>query len=408
MPKRASSKAAGAARKVAKQCNVIAPAIKAADSLPAPVKSILSGKLVHVFGTYKEERHQFQSTVSALVGKTLKQSETDLKSAITDAEAKKQAAEAEGATLSASSAAAGAASEATAKAVEEGKASLATCNGNLSSAKAELHAAEEAVKKLEADTIKTTAKKEKLEALVNDFVTPLAEGTLSKGLSVGSARAGSLLKDDLEKEFLVCVVRSFSKPRTSWGTFDVLVHTELDGKLKEILAALASALQTMAGSKDPTAASVDTAKAAITAAEETVKAATEQLANLTAAAKDAKAAAKGCADAVKAQEKIIGKAASDLESAQGTLTSFQSGPLAAYTEAEAYAPPPPEPEPVAEVAPAPLEEAMTAAPPAAATQSSPSILPSPGILASRAFQAAGSLFAASPRIAASPGASREF
>jgi len=405
MPKRASSKAAGAARKMAKQCTVIAPAIKAADSLPAPVKSFLSGKLVHVFGTYKEERHQFQSTVSTLVGATFKATEAQLKSAITEAEAKKQAADVEGAAVSESFHAANAVSEEAAKAVEEGKASLATCNDNLSKAKAAFHAAEEAVKTLEADTTKTIAKKEKLEAVIKDFITPVKEGTVVKGLHTGAARAGKLLEKDLEKEFLTCVVRSFSKMRIDWGTFDILVDTELDGKLKEILASLTSQIESMAGQKDPTAAHVETTKAAITDAEEKVKAATEQLTNLTTAARDAKTAAKGCSDAVKAHGKIILKAASDLENAQEALTSFQNGPLAAYTEVEAYAPPPPEPEPVPEaVAPAPLEEAMTAAPPAAATQSSPSILPSPGILASRAFQAAGSLFAPSPRIAASPGA----
>jgi hypothetical protein len=404
MPKRASSKAAGAARKVAKQCTLIAPAIKAADSLPAPVKSFLSGKLVHVFGTYKEERHQFQSTVSTLVGATFKVTEAQLKSAITDAEAKKQAADVEGAAVSESFHAANAVSEEAAKAVEEGKASLATCNENLSKAKAAFHAAEEAVKTLEADTTKTIAKKAKLEEM-NGWINSVKEGTVVKGLHTGAARAGKLLEKDLEKEFLTCVIRSFSKMRIDWGTFDILVDTELDGKLKEILASLTSRIESMAGQKDPTAAHVETTRAAITDAEEKVKAATEQLTNLTTAAKDAKTAAKGCCDAVKAQGKIIHKAAGDLENAQEALTSFQNGPLAAYTEAEAYAPPPPEPEPVPEaVAPAPLEEAMTAAPPAAATQSSPSILPSPGILASRAFQAAGSLFAPSPRIAASPGA----
>jgi hypothetical protein len=417
--KRAASKSAGSTHKkrarkmpIVGQVKTIASAIKAADALPKPVRSIISDRLIHVFGTYKEDRHKLQSTVSDLVGTTLKAQEASLKAAIAEAEAHKQAADSEGASLTAASTAAAAVSEEKAKAAEDGKAALTACIADLTSSKAAQHDAEEAVKTLDMETMKTVAKKEKLEALVKEFFTPVKEGTLDKGLTKSASWAGKQLEKDhiLEKEFLVCVIRTFSKARVDWKTFDHIVDKELAGKVSEVLATLLSELGTMAGQKDPTAASVISAKAAVAAAEEKVKAAEDTLVNLTNEAKDAKVAAKGAADAMKAQEKSIHKSASILESANDALVSFQEGPLASYTEAEAHtAPPPPAEEPPVEDVAGTLEEAMTAAPPAAATQSSPSILPSPGIMASRALAATGSalssvgaMLAPSPRIASSP------
>lgn len=414
-PKRAASKSAGAAiRKqakiVEKSCSVIASSIKTAESIPQPVRSILSTKLVQIFGTYKEDRHEFQTTCSALVGKTLKATEAGLQAAIKEAEGSKAGADQEGAAREAANNAALAASEAAAGEATTQRDALASCQKELKDAKQAQHDAETAVKTLEEDTRKTAAKKDSLQTLNKEFFSVVRDGTLAKGLSKSASWAGKKLgadfADSLEKEFLVCVVRTFSKAAATWDTFDGIINSELDSKLQKIEANLESEIQALAGKKDPTAANVETCKAAVAAAEERVKAAEEVVTNATNAAKDAKTAAKAATASLGEQKKVIGKAESVLEDAKSALSTFQAGALAAFAEAEANTAPPPPPEPEVPAEAAPLDEVMTAAP-EAAKQTSPGILPSPRVLLTRAASgvasAVSSRLAPSPRVQSSPG-----
>lgn len=415
--KRTASKGAGGARKkqrgnaVAKKCAAIAPTIKNAESLPQPVRSLIADRLVHVFGTYKDERHPFQNTVANLVGSALQATQANLQTAINEAQAKKGVQDAEGGTLNAASNDALAASEAATQAAANAK---AHANGNhtaLKDAKAALHELILAQNTASADTLATGAKKEKLEALIKEFFVPVKEGTLDKGLNKSAAWAGKSLGKEfaanLETEFLNCVVRTFSQGASAWGTFDHIIDKELDQSLKTITADLASELAAMEAAKETRCAQVENARVSCAAAQESLTAAEESSSSAEAAAKEARGAAKAAASAVKQQQQEIGKASGSLEQAEHAMKNFQEGPLAAYTEVEAHVAPPPEPEPVPEAAApaeaAPLAEAMTAAPPAT-TRASPSILPSPGVLFSRAAagmaQAVG--LAPSPRVASSP------
>jgi len=404
--KRPASKGAGGAHKkraspVAKKCALIAPTVRDAESLPQPVRKIISDRLAHVFGTYKEERHPFQVTVSTLVGNVLKTTQGDLQASINEARESKGASETEGNNLGAVSDAANAASEAAATALANSKTALAENHTAAKDAKAALHDLEAAVKTAESDTSSTTAKKEKLEALIKEFFTPVKEGTLDKGLNKSAAWVGKYLSKefaaDLEREFIVCVVRTFSKAASAWGTFDHIINTELDTALQRIVAALASELVGMEASKESRAADVQNAAAAVATAGENVKAADEAHSNAANAAKDARGAAKSAAAAAKQQEHHTEKAAATLEHAEHALTKFTEGPLAAYTEVEAHKRPPPPPEPEA----SPVDAAMEPAP-APAARAAPTILPSPGVL-SWVAQASG--LSRSPQLAPSPRAS---
>jgi len=380
------------------------------------VRKILGDRLVQVFGTYKEERHAFQNTASTLVGNTLKTTQGNLQGAIAEAQRKKAAAEAEGNKLNAANDAAVAASDAATNAAEASKTALSDCHNALRDAKAALHDLETAVKTGEADAASAATRKEKLEALINEFFVPVRQGTLDKGLSKSSAWAGKHLGKEhgahLENEFLVCVVRSFSKPSSAWGTFDKIVDKELDKELNSIKANLEKELAGMEAAKGTRATNVENAKATVGGAEEKVKAAEGALAEATAAAKAAKGAAKEATANLKQQKQLIGKAGDELEDAERKLKEFSEGPLAAYTEVEALAPPPPKP--VAEAAAPLVDVAMQAAPPAA-SRPSPSILSSPGVLLSRmasgVAQATGLASSprvqqSTPRVAGSPGGAR--
>jgi len=402
--KRAASKAAGGA-KMKKRCNVISHSLREAESLPVSVRKLIQGGLVHVFGTYKEERHPFQNAVSELVKKTFKTSEDNLGAAIAEANQKKAAQEAEGATVSATNDAANGASENAANVAANAKEALRNSNAALKDAKQASHDLEAAVKQGDTDSSTTGAKKEKLEALVKEFFTPVKEGTLSKGLSKSSTWVGSHLGKEfgLEKEFLTCVVRTFSKGSADWGTFDHIIEKELSQELQKITAGLGGDLDRLANAKVARAAEVETAKAAVGAAEEALKASDEANTNATAAAKDAKAAAKSTAAALTAQQNQIKKAAHVLETAEGALKTFKEGALAAYTEAEAHTAPAPAPveEPAAEAAPAPTAEAAMAPAPAPEQRRMPSILASPSVLLQQARNLLSSPRITSPRVAQS-------
>jgi hypothetical protein len=414
--KRTASKAAGGAQKkrassVAKQCAVIAPSIKGATSLPEAVRSLISDRLVHVFGTYKEDRDDLQNTAAKLVGDTLSHEQESLQKAINEATEKKAGLDTEGAALHEASETAAGKSEEASKAMADASKSVAEGNAACKEAKSALHGLETAVKNAETETAATASKKEKLEALINEFFTPVKAGTLDKGLKASAAYAAKYIgkEFDVAPEFVTCVIRTFSKAFASWATFDHIVAKELDEQLQTILAGLAAKLEAMAVAKEHRATEVEGAKAAVTTADENAKAAEEALKAASEAAKEAKNAAKVAAGVAKQQLSKIEKAGSALETAEGALAAFNEGPLAAYTGALAHTAPPPPPEPeeapaaeeVAEPAAAPLDAIMTPAP---AVQRAPSVLPSPALLASamvgRVAQAVG--LAPSPRVAASP------
>lgn len=410
--KRSASKAAGGSKKrtaVSKKCAVIAPTIKHADSLSQPVRSLIADRLSHVFGTYKEERHPFQNTVSKLVGDTLATTQGNLQAAIDEANAKKAGLESEGAALSTASETASGKADEAANAMAEAKTAVAESHTALKDAKSALHGLEAAVKTAEAETSATTLKKEKLESLIKEFFAAVKAGTLDKGLKSSAAYAAKFIGKEcgVAPEFVTCVIRTFSKAFASWATFDHIVDKELDEQLQGILAGLAKDLEAMATAKEHRATEVEGAKAAVIAADEKAKAAEESLNAATASAKEAKDAARAAAGEHKQQQLKIGKALNALHTTEGALASFNAGPMAAYTDVEAHTAPPPPPEPVEEEMPAatevaaPLEAIMTPAP---ATVKAPSVLPSPALLASamvgRVAQAVG--LAPSPRVAQSP------
>merc|ERR1719199_2334165 len=100
---------------------------------------MLRDSLVRTFNTYKEERHPFQNTASALVGSILKTSQGKLQMAIKEAQAKKTALDKEAASLSATNDAAVAASEAAANALATNKTAVADSKMAHKEAKSGLH-----------------------------------------------------------------------------------------------------------------------------------------------------------------------------------------------------------------------------------------------------------------------------
>lgn len=388
---------------VTKKCKTIAATIRSADDVPAPVRSMICDTLVRTFGTYKEERHQFQNTASALVGTILKKTQGTLEASIKEAKDKKAGVDAEAAKFQATHDAAAAAAEAAAKGLADSKTAVADGKTACKDAKARLHDLEGEVKTGDAEATAAATKKEKLEAL-QGYIAQVKEGT-THGAAAGR-HVGKGLESSLEAEFVTCVTRTFSKASSTWGTFDKIVDERLAVQLQKVLADLADEIGKMAAAKESRAASVEAAKAAVVASEESVKGLEEACTAATAAAKEADTAAKAAAAAMKAPQQQVHKAADACTHAEKAMTDFTQGALAAYTEVEARKAPPPKP---VEEAAAPVAAAAAMAP-APAQPARPSIMSSPAVL----LQSARNLLpsprasvAPSPRTAQSPRQTQE-
>lgn len=376
--------------------------IRTAEELPKPVRTMLCDTLVRTFNTYKEERHAFQNSTSALVGTILKTAQGRLQNEIQESEQKKSALDTEAATMSAASDAAAAASDAAANALANSKTAVADSKTALKNAKAHLHNLESETKTAEVDAAAAATKKGKLEAVVNDFIPQVKAGT--KHGDAAGRHIGKDVAFCVDSEFLTCVTRTFSKRPSSWGTFDNIVDQRLDANIKHTITSLTSDIAKMATDKETRAANVDAAKGAIVSAEEVEKIVEDALTASAAAAKEAETAAKAAKATLSAAAQQVQKAALVCKRAEDELAAFTTGALAAYSELEARAAPPPEPEPaqsaqVPEAPAAPVAAAMAPAPAVPAAR--PSILSSPQVL----YQQARSMLS-SPAVASSPRASQ--
>lgn len=392
--KRSFSQAKKAGGAVAKKCKTIASTIKNAEEVPVPVRAMLCDMLGRTFNTYKAERHAFQNNASALVGGILKTEQGKLQTAIKEAQTKKAALDAEAANLSAASNAAGAASEAAANVSADSKTAVTDSKTALKDAKAALHDLEAEVKTAAHDAAAATVKKEKLDAVANDYPAAVGRHVCKE------------LGNSLEPEFLTCVNRTFGKQSASWGTFDHIVVQRLQENLKKLLAGLNSEIEQMAAATGPRAANVENAKGAIGAAEDKFQVMGQACLDAGNAAKEAEAAAKTASTGFKQHQHHADKATSGLTDAEDALTKFTNGALAAYTEIEARVAPAPKQE---EPAPS-AEAAMAPAPPAASAGVMGmvrNLLPSPRLLSSPVVQqSAPAAVASSPRrqsaVASSP------
>jgi len=398
--KRAASKTAGGARKkanstsgVTPKCRTIASAIRSAEGVPAPVKSMLCDTLTRSFGTYKEERHALQKTVSDLVGKILKESESKLQAAINGAKQNKAAVEAEAGPAVQANDQATAALEAAAKALADSKQAVADSKAAVRDAKVGLHGLKDALHTTDADHKAAVARKAAFETLIADYITPIKQGELG-GVAAGK-HVASVVKSTVEPEFLSCVAETFAKKGNTWGTFDNIVDKKLSEVVTGTVASVTAEIEKLAAAKEAKAAEIESQKVVITTAEEKVKGTEEATTAASAAVKEAETAAKAASVGLKPFASGINKATEAVTNAEDALAAFTKGPLAAYAEVEARTAPPPPPEPEQAGG---LEQAMQAAP---AVQAAPSMLPSPRIAVGRAMEAVGSLMG-SPRVAPSP------
>lgn len=400
--KRAASKVSG---QVAKKCKRVAAEIKKAEDVPAPVRAMLTDVLGRTFGTYKADRHAFQTESAALVNTILDNTKGKLQAEIDAAAASKASADNEVTTLGATNDAAAAAAGAAETAHNNAKEGVATAKKDLKDAQTGLHNLEKEGKDADHKAKETAARKEKIEACRQDYLGPIKEGTKS-GAAAGR-HVTAVLAPVLAPEFLTCVDRTFSKPSAQWGTFDGIVDSRLAAMITDALTNLANELSTLEAAATARAASIEAAKGAITSAEEKVKNAEEAATAAASAAKEAGETAKAAAAALRTGQQTAQKAATVHSNAEDALKTFTAGALSDLEwlmNREKPEPKPPAEAPTAE-GDAPTAEA-TMAPVVA---SSPTIASSPSIMGAVAGAAnavrnvlSSPRVQTTPRVAASP------
>jgi len=342
---------------------VVADAVVKADGFPDALLRMLSTNVAPTLGVVKEERHEFQENVAAMVGDVLASMEAAAKAKIAEEEAKVAQLSGSKATLESSAEAATAESAAKTAAAESAKAAVTDAVAALKAAKAAVTTAE-SEQKTGADEIAATAgKKTHLEATLAESFAPLKEGTKedAKGSVTG------LVKVCKEFEFDPSLISSLpialQKAPADRGSFDSMVITQVENEITNKIAGFGETLAAAEPAKAAAAEKVTAASAVLEAAGEKDTAVKAELEAAKAAQKEAEVAAKAAQKVLKDFEPDMKKATKALEAATATLDQLTAGPLAAFAELLVLTNTPP---PVEEAAPVDAEMAPAEAAPAEA------------------------------------------
>eukprot|EP00931_Biecheleriopsis_adriatica_P112929 TRINITY_DN877_c0_g1_i4.p1 TRINITY_DN877_c0_g1~~TRINITY_DN877_c0_g1_i4.p1 ORF type:complete len:393 (-),score=160.08 TRINITY_DN877_c0_g1_i4:297-1415(-) len=361
--KRGSSGAVGRPSKmqkkesVAAKCKEIAEALEPSQKkgVPADVIALLGATLKHCLPAYKEDRHEFQSSMLDMVSKTLVDAEAALVTEVESAQATVSGGDDEKKKREIAVTEAAAALELS---VEVHKQKLAAKGEKADAFKATFAPLKEALAKQkegDAEALQLEKCMAALEAAVADLLRPLKEaGGPKRQLHALEKRLTAL---ELEDSLLAALELPLSKKPEQRGSFDAVILEQLDLQIAGKKAALEAKLAEAAPAREERAASVkaaqdahDAAKAASDAAEAESSTAKKE----EAAAKAAAAAAK---DSMASLTTELMEAAQLLDAAREQLQEFRSGPLSTFKELLEHTAPVPE-APLPEVE-APAEAAAT-------------------------------------------------
>mmetsp|Transcript_41105 Transcript_41105/g.87552 ORF Transcript_41105/g.87552 Transcript_41105/m.87552 type:complete len:377 (-) Transcript_41105:115-1245(-) len=337
-----------------KDIKVVADALLLAE-LPEAVISLLTENLMVSLGVAKEERHQYQEEVIAMISETLDGVEAAIKDRIATSEGK--VAEAETDKASREKAAEEATTTATAKseAVDAAKAALAESTAAHKAAKIALSTAESEQKVGDAKLDAAAGKKTKLESALNGTYTPIKMGTATPDeVKEGLAMLVKLGKEySLDPSMLTSLPAALNKAPDSRGSFDAMVLTQVEEEISKHIQELDEELAKGEPSKAERAAKVTTATAELEAAATAETTAKATLKEAQTAQKEAEAEQKAAAKKVKDFDPEMRQVAADLDEEKANLEKLQTGAVATFKAlSERSNIPPPEEEKAEEVAPA--------------------------------------------------------
>jgi len=310
--------------------------------VPAEVTTLVGSMLSPSLSTYKNERHAFQSEVVDMADKILAGSLGALEEDVAKAQALVDGGDSE--------------KDSREKAVAEAEAAYTACQEDAKvkeedkKAKAEaykatvapLKAAKDAQKTGDAEGVVFEKEKESIESAVQNDLNPMKEaGGKQRQLNHLSK---ALAKAGLEDSLVQCVHLPLSKAPDQRGSFDGVVLKSLEEAIAEKLAKLNSEIAAFGPAKEERAAKVKEAQEAHDAAKQASDSATDALAEAKKAEEAANQAAAAAKKSAKSLDSELANAAKSLQEAKEDLSTFQSGPLAAFNELKDRTAPQPEPE----------------------------------------------------------------
>jgi septal ring factor EnvC (AmiA/AmiB activator) len=312
----------------------VAKALKATESYPQSVVTLLSQNVDLSLGVAKEERHDFQSKFVDMIAEVLDSVQKALEQKIADAESKISQADSEKEKREAAVKEATLAVEALTEALKAAESALQdACQKHEDSQKA-LTAAKQEQEAGDASLHSASNKKDTLEILLKDSFEPVKTGSLEEPKVKGAIAA--LTKAGKEFSFDHFLITSFgsalTKPSAERGNFDVLVVDQLESALKHQIELFSSQLTEGAAGLEERAAKVATAATDLEAVVDAKKAAENAVA-------DTKKQLKEAQQVEKASNKLLKQLGPELKTVQTELaelknasSDFLAGPYADFKE----------------------------------------------------------------------------
>lgn len=329
-------------------CDAVVEGLCRSSETPTPVINMLTSMAEGALRTCKDERHKYQESVVDMIGGVLNGVEAEAKSRI---EQTKEKLEAMGETrLQREAAAQSAGAEVDSKRVvtQEQKHALAADAEAFKAARESLSAAQAAYKATCKELDAQTKEKERLQAILADFVKPLTEGTaeVDSVQRLTTSLMASLSKLGLDESMMSAIPEAIVKEPSARGAFDTSV---VSGLKEELDKRIAVGEKDMAA-KEPAKAEANTK---VQEAQGEFEKAKEKQHKGAAAYTEARDAQKAAEESLKVANKALADVDPEVKALQNELTAAEkdledlcNGPKHSYEELrDRVLPPAPAPEP---------------------------------------------------------------
>jgi len=363
MKRPAASPIAGVAKRPAAggivlgRCSVISKALLQAAGFPQTVLQVLSVSVPQSLGLPREQRHEFQEQVAAMVGEVLRNEEASTQLQVETAAAKLQGLTAESGPREITEQAAATEVATQTRVAQVAKTAVEERVAALKAAKARLVSATAEQKSDDREFDILVGKRAKLAAFRSDALGPLREGTLAAEKTQDTIAALVSLGKELsfDSTLLSAAPRALPKPPSERGSFDTMVFHQVECEFSKRMSELDEMIAKGELAKNERAAKVDMAASEVMSMTEAEEASRAELEAANTALRDARAAWSRSAKALRNLGPEVKQAEVELQCARTALEDMRQGPLEAFKELLNYTVVPPVDEKLPEEVPAEQE-----------------------------------------------------
>lgn len=217
-------------------------ALQCASEVPLNVVQMLMEMLPGSVGVFRDERHPYQSRVVDMIGTVLGGTEAQMHRTIENIEAQIAGMAAERVIREAAVTSAEEVFSAKREVANKNKYELGDDAKAFKAAKEKVAAAKASVTVADKDLQALVGKKALLEGAVNEFVKPLAAGTVGRdeATMLVESLMSVLRKFQLDESMMTALPTALAKEPSMRGSFDTTLVTQLDEAVSDRLAALSA------------------------------------------------------------------------------------------------------------------------------------------------------------------------